>query len=57
MPVCANKFITYKKILKWSGRRDLNPRLPAPKAGALAELRHSPINNISAFLNVLLLSP
>jgi hypothetical protein len=26
-----------------SGRRDSNSRLPAPKAGALARLRHAPI--------------
>ena len=26
----------------WSGRRDLNPGPPAPKAGALAKLRHAP---------------
>ena len=25
-----------------SGRRDLNPRPPAPKAGALTKLRYSP---------------
>ena len=28
---------------KWSGREDLNLRPPAPKAGALARLRHAPI--------------
>ena len=27
-----------------SGRRDSNPRPPAPKAGALAGLRYAPIN-------------
>ena len=26
----------------WSGRRDSNPRPPAPKAGALTKLRYSP---------------
>ena len=26
----------------WSGCRDLNPGPPAPQAGALARLRHSP---------------
>jgi hypothetical protein len=26
-----------------SGRRDLNPRPPAPKAGALTKLRYSPV--------------
>ena len=26
----------------WSGREDLNLRPPAPKAGALARLRHAP---------------
>jgi hypothetical protein len=26
----------------WSGRWDLNPRSPAPKAGALTKLRHVP---------------
>ena len=30
------------KRLCWSGREDLNLRLPAPKAGALARLRHAP---------------
>lgn len=25
------------RALKWSGRRDLNPRHPAPKAGALPD--------------------
>jgi hypothetical protein len=29
---------------KWSGRRDLNSRPPAPKAGALAKLRYAPIH-------------
>ena len=27
----------------WSGRWDSNPRPPAPKAGTLARLRHSPL--------------
>ncbi len=27
----------------WSGCRDLNPGPPAPQAGALARLRHSPM--------------
>jgi hypothetical protein len=29
-------------LLMWSGRRDSNSRPPAPKAGALAKLRHAP---------------
>ena len=32
-----------------SGRRDSNPRPPAPKAGALTELRYAPLQ-ISKFL-------
>gem|GEM_PF-1952097 len=30
------------EFLGWSGRRDLNPRPPAPKAGALTGLSHVP---------------
>ncbi len=33
---------------RWSGREDLNLRPPAPKAGALAKLRHAPIHFFSA---------
>ena len=33
----------HKPFFKWSGREDLNLRPPAPKAGALARLRHAPI--------------
>ena len=29
--------------IKWSGWTDLNRRLPAPKAGALARLNYTPI--------------
>ena len=32
---------------KWSGREDLNLRPPAPKAGALAKLRHAPTDNVN----------
>ena len=31
-----------------SGRRDSNPRPPAPKAGALTGLRYAPIQNVFA---------
>ena len=34
---------TVTHCFKWSGREDLNFRPPAPKAGALARLRHAPI--------------
>jgi hypothetical protein len=33
---------TLKGVNVWSGCRDLNPGPPAPQAGALARLRHSP---------------
>ena len=33
--------LRFKEMFEWSGRRDLNPRPPAPKAGALP-LRHAP---------------
>ena len=39
--VSLNLFL-FRKLLNWSGRRDLNPRPPAPHAGALARLRHAP---------------
>ena len=39
---------------KWSGREDLNLRPPAPKAGALARLRHAPILVHSKIYNRLL---
>ena len=35
--------IAVSPCFKWSGREDLNLRPPAPKAGALARLRHAPI--------------
>ena len=37
------------KVLRKSGREDLNLRPPAPKAGALARLRYAPKveNNLS----------
>ena len=31
-----------REIREINGRRDLNPGPPAPKAGALAKLRHAP---------------
>ena len=34
--------LSYTRSKKWSGREDLNLRPPAPKAGALAKLRHAP---------------
>ena len=30
--------------ISWSGRRDLNPRPPVPKTGALTRLRHAPLS-------------
>ncbi len=38
----------YQKISgkkQWSGRRDLNPRPPGPKPGALTRLRYAPLCN------------
>ncbi len=35
--------LRYSKDLEKSGRHDLNVRLPAPKAGALAKLSYAPI--------------
>ena len=32
----------FSKVIKWSGRRDLNPRPLAPQASALAGLRYAP---------------
>ena len=34
--------LSYTRKILWSGREDLNLRPPAPKAGALAKLRHAP---------------
>ena len=36
--------------LKWSGREDLNLRLLAPHASALAGLRHAPNNEMNYIL-------
>ena len=36
--------MVYWNGVMWSGRRDLNPRPPAPKAGALAKLRYAPFS-------------
>ena len=40
-------------IYEWSGREDSNLRLPAPKAGALAKLRHAPniLSTVSPVFN------
>ena len=36
----------------WSGREDLNLRPPAPKAGALAKLRHAPTDNVNLTIQI-----
>ena len=36
----------------WSGREDLNLRPPAPKAGALAKLRHAPPHSQTDIHNI-----
>ena len=38
----------------WSGQRDLNPRPPAPKAGALAKLRYAPIGDLISIAHLCL---
>ena len=45
LPLATREPLHIKKIIifYWSGWRDLNPRLPAPKAGALAKLRYIPV--------------
>jgi hypothetical protein len=42
--------LSYRRVAAGveSGRADLNRRPPAPKAGALARLRHSPFREILA---------
>src|SRR3954452_21569037 len=42
----ASKTLDFPCVLK-SGWRDLNPRPPAPQAGALAKLRYSPNEPVS----------
>ena len=41
---------------QWSGQRDLNPRPPAPKAGALAKLRYAPFSDKDYSIGFLLYS-
>ncbi|GEM_PF-4274700 len=44
---CSNQ-LSYTHRLnsdEWSGRRDLNPRPPGPKPGALTRLRYAPNSN------------
>ncbi len=41
---CSNhlSYTHHSEQEKWSGRRDLNPRPPGPKPGALTRLRYAP---------------
>ena len=46
-PVNEKRALTTSvRTLQKSGREDLNLRLPAPKAGALARLSYAPFNNL-----------
>ena len=45
------------ECIKWSGRRDLNPRPLAPQASALAKLRYFPIKSKTSYPNQRQLAP
>jgi hypothetical protein len=49
---CCSIQLSYRRI---SGREDSNFRPPAPKAGALTELRYTPNNNLVKEVNILII--